>query len=73
MKLSGLTNLPVSLLNTHADPDHIASNEQFEEFYMHIEGYMDRFDEIWLSHADIPISKDVIQKLHNGAEDILAG
>lgn len=154
----GLTNLPVSLLNTHADPDHIASNEQFEEFYMHpaeesvyrrwgkpgkiipieegvtidlgereleivhlpghtpgsialldiknrvlvsgdplqmhgrifmfgdhrnmsdyirslehLEGYMDRFDEIWPSHADIPISKDVIQKLHNGAEGILAG
>lgn len=31
----GLTNPPISLLNTHADPDHIGSNEQFEEFYMH--------------------------------------
>lgn len=30
-----LTDLPVSLLNTHADRDHIGSNEQFEEFYMH--------------------------------------
>ena len=32
---AGLTDLPVSLLNTHADRDHIGSNEQFEEFYMH--------------------------------------
>lgn len=31
----GLTDLPVSLLNTHSDPDHIASNHQFESFYMH--------------------------------------
>ena len=30
-----LTALPVSLLNTHADRDHIGSNEQFESFYMH--------------------------------------
>lgn len=29
-----LTNLPLSLLNTHADPDHIGSNGEFEEFYM---------------------------------------
>ena len=31
----GLTDLPVSLLNTHSDPDHIARNHQFESFYMH--------------------------------------
>ena len=30
-----LTDLPVSLLNTHADLDHIGSNEQFASFYMH--------------------------------------
>lgn len=30
-----LTALPVSLLNTHADRDHIGSNEQFDSFYMH--------------------------------------
>ena len=32
---SGLTKLPLSLLNTHADRDHIGSNEQFGSFYMH--------------------------------------
>ena len=30
----GLTDVPVSLLNTHADPDHIGSNDEFDEFYM---------------------------------------
>ena len=29
------TSLPVMLLNTHADPDHIGGNSQFREFYMH--------------------------------------
>ncbi len=30
-----LTSLPVELLNTHVDPDHIGSNGQFGSFYMH--------------------------------------
>ncbi len=56
---SGLTGLPLSLLNTHADRDHIGSNEQF--------------DEIWPSHADIPISPVVIQRLYDGAQAVLDG
>lgn len=31
----GLTKLPIKLLNTHADRDHICSNKEFETFYMH--------------------------------------
>lgn len=31
----GLTKLPVELLNTHGDPDHVGSNGEFEVFYMH--------------------------------------
>ena len=30
-----LTQLPGSLLNTHADRDHIGSNGQFPSFYLH--------------------------------------
>lgn len=30
-----LVALPIELINTHADPDHIGSNEEFEAFYMH--------------------------------------
>lgn len=29
-----LTDLPIILINTHADPDHISGNEAFGEFYM---------------------------------------
>ena len=29
------TDLPLLLLNTHADPDHISGNGAFEEFFMH--------------------------------------
>ncbi len=30
-----ITKLPVMLLNTHADPDHISGNGSFDHFYMH--------------------------------------
>ncbi len=152
-----LTNLPVFLINTHADGDHIGSNGQFASFYMHpaeepnyrrgsrpgrivpvLEGdilelggralevihlpghtpgsitlldqearvlvggdpiqdgrifmfgpfrdmrtyirslehlrdWSGRFDEIWPSHASIPVYPDLIGKLHQGAQDILDG
>ncbi|MBR5731755.1 MAG: MBL fold metallo-hydrolase [Firmicutes bacterium] len=31
----GITKLPVKLINTHSDPDHISGNEGFESFWMH--------------------------------------
>lgn len=150
-----LTNLPVSLLNTHSDRDHIGSNKQFERIYMHpaeeahyresggcgdilpvkggdiidlgnrklkiidlsghtpgsiavldidnrvlisgdpiqengrifmfgthrnmndyiqslekLEQYRDEFDEIWPSHAVIPVSPELIRRLHDGAVEI---
>ncbi|MBR0478542.1 MAG: MBL fold metallo-hydrolase [Solobacterium sp.] len=30
-----LTDLPLALMNTHADRDHLGSNHEFEWFYMH--------------------------------------
>ena len=33
--VTGVTPLPFALLNTHADPDHIAGNAQFSSFFMH--------------------------------------
>lgn len=153
-----LTDLPLFLLNTHADRDHIACNDQFDQFYMHpdeepvyrrsgkpgkilpvrqgdvidlgerkleiielpghtpgsiavldissrvlisgdpiqrngrifmfgshrnmnayieslerLEKRIEDFDEIWPSHADIPISTDTIGMLKEGAKEILAG
>ena len=153
-----LTKLPLSLLNTHADMDHIGSNAQFESFYMHpaeeanyrrgggagtilpvregdtldlggrelgiihlpghtpgsvavldksrrvlisgdplqaqghifmfgehrsmrdyiaslarLEERTSQFDEIWPSHADFPMKPELIGKLRDGVERILAG
>jgi len=155
---AGLTDLALSLLNTHADRDHIGSNEQFDAFYMHpaeepvyrrsgksgtiipvreddslnlgdrelriihlpghtpgsiavldvqnrvlisgdpiqahgrifmfgdhrnmedyiaslehLESFAGQFDEIWPSHADIPVSPTVIRKLRDGAQAVLDG
>ena len=155
---ASLTALPVELLNTHADPDHIGSNAEFETFYLHpdeepvyrrggrggvlrpvrdgdlldlggrelrilhlpghtpgsiavldvknrvlISGdpiqahgriYMfgphrslpdyirslerlaeaaGAFDEIWPSHADLPLKPDVIRRLRDGAQAVLDG
>lgn len=152
-----LTDLPVSLINTHADGDHVAGNGQFEEFYMHpaeeenyrrggrtgrivpvregdvldlggrtleiihlpghtpgsialldaearvlisgdpiqdgriymfgpfrdmetyvrslehLKAWEGRFDQIWPSHASIPVYPELIEKLRQGALEILAG
>ena len=59
------TDLPYRLLNTHADRDHIASNTQFGEFYMHP-------SEAAFYH-NVQVSRDVIPQLIEGAERILAG
>ena len=32
---ASLTDLPLKLLNTHADRDHVGSNAEFASFYMH--------------------------------------
>ena len=32
--VEGLTSLPLIMINTHADPDHISGNGSFDEFYM---------------------------------------
>ena len=153
-----LTGMPVLLLNTHADGDHVGSNGEFESFYMHpadeahyrkdgrsgrvipvqdgdeldlgnrklkiihlpghtpgsvavldvsrrvlisgdpiqehgrifmfgshrnmrdyidslekLEGMAGAFDEIWPSHADLPVYPDCIRKLRDGAGSILDG
>ena len=38
-----LTDLPVELLNTHADFDHIAGNDEFATAYMHPSEYVNYF------------------------------
>lgn len=60
------TDLPYRLLNTHADRDHIASNTQFGEFYMHP-------SEAAFYHNVQGGRGTVIPQLIEGAERILKG
>ena len=39
----------------------------------HLEAYADRFDEIWPSHGNIPLSPALIRKLRDGARAVSAG
>ncbi len=154
---ASLTDLPVSLINTHADGDHVGSNCQFESFYIHpaeeanyrrgdrpgtilpirendvfdlggrrlevihlpghtpgsialldienrvlisgdpiqdgrifmfgpfrnmenyirslehLQGWRDRFDEVWPSHGSIPVEPGLIDRLRDGAKAVLDG
>lgn len=45
-------------------PDYIASLEKLEKM-------RPEFDEIWPSHADLPLSTDCIKRLHDGAVKVL--
>ena len=79
-----LTKLPLSLLNTHADIDHIGSNAQFETFYLHPAEEANyrrgggtgtilpvrEGDALDLGGRELP---ELTGKLRDGAERILAG
>ena len=55
------------MFGTHRNmKDYIRSLEGLEHLRR-------EFDEIWPSHADIPVSPDLIRELHDGALKILAG
>ena len=57
-----LTDLPLILINTHADPDHISGNGAFGEFYMSPN-----------EEENLHAHKDLIPKLIQGAQAILDG
>lgn len=50
----GLTDLPVVLVNTHTDPDHVGCNMQFEAVHMHPAEY-DRYSEYGHAIRQIPL------------------
>lgn len=56
-----LTDLPLALLNTHADRDHIRSNGQFETVYMHPSETTNYYHSQGRSGEIIPVwDKDVL-------------
>lgn len=60
-----ITDLPLELINTHADPDHVGGNKGFEKFYMH-----PCEEENFRSHGNdygeiVPVQEDQILELGN--------
>ncbi len=50
-----VTSLPIRLLNTHADMDHVCGNGGFETFYMHPSEYGNYFSERPVRDCVIPL------------------
>lgn len=47
-----LTDLPLKVINTHADRDHIAGNGNFEKFYMHPSDFAQYYHQMPLQDAE---------------------
>lgn len=60
-----LTDLPVRLLNTHADPDHVSGNASFGEFLMH--------PAEWENYHDIHGNDGTLISVHDGDTIDLGG
>ena len=55
------------------EADLNALEEEARAINAELDERKNEFDEIWPSHADIPVSTDTIKLLYEGAQDILAG
>lgn len=67
-----LTDLPVKLLNTHADRDHVGSNYQFETFYMHPAEASNYYNTQKQTGTFIPIQEGDVLDLGNRPLEIIA-
>ena len=55
-----LTKLPLRVVNTHADRDHIAGNKAFETFYMHPADFAQYYHQMPLQNAEALWDGEVI-------------
>ncbi|MBQ8972698.1 MAG: MBL fold metallo-hydrolase, partial [Clostridia bacterium] len=63
-------------IQAHGHIFMFGSHRNMEEYIRsleRLEALQDQFDEIWPSHADIPIAPDTIHQLVEGARDVIAG
>lgn len=67
-----LTSLPLKLLNTHADPDHIGSNHEFASFYMHPAEASNYYNTQKKTGAFIPVEEGQILDLGDRPLEIIA-
>ena len=66
-----LTTLPIELINTHTDVDHIGSPEEFETFYMHSSDAVSYYNMKGMTNRYIPVEDGEIIDLGNRPLKIL--
>lgn len=69
---AGLTELPLSLLNTHGDRDHIACNGEFDSFYMHPAECANYYGEFQGSGTLLPVEEGSVLELGGRTLRIIA-
>ena len=67
-----VTDLPIELINTHADGDHVASNEEFTSFYMHPLEAHNYFDLHGGKGTLVPVEEGTILDLGDRKVEIIA-
>ena len=104
--VQSITSLPMVLINTHAEPDHISGNGGFDTIYMknrilvsgdsvsnskifmfgkfrnlslyvksleHLKNWDGKYDDVYPMHGDFPQKPEQVDKLIQGAREILEG
>ena len=67
-----LTDLPIDLINTHVDPDHIAGNNAFSTAYMHPNEYEQYFSNGQIHPEPTSVSENQIFDLGNREVEIIS-
>lgn len=67
-----LTKLPIRLLNTHADRDHVGSNHEFEAFYMHPSEASNYYNTQGKTGSFLPVQEGDVIDLGDRSLEIIA-
>ena len=67
-----LTDLPIKLLNTHADFDHIAGNDSFSTAYMHPSEYVNYFVDGKMHPQPTPVWDQQVLDLGNREIEVVS-
>ena len=66
-----LVNLPIELLNTHGDIDHVGSNDEFDSFYMNLAEASNYYNTQKRTGTIIPVADGDVIDLGNRELDII--
>ncbi len=67
----GLVSLPIELLNTHGDLDHVGSNDEFESFYMNSAEASNYYNTQKKNGSFVPVEDGAIIELGNRTLEVI--